>query len=158
MNPTAAFFLVSSLFATTANPELLKVKSVYLLPMTNGLDQYLANQLQASGLYVVVTDPQSADAVFTDNLGPMFEKRMAELYPQHSGQEEEESARQSEADGRFVGVRKGRGMFFLVERKSRQVVWSAYERPKDVTPDNLNRAAKRVADRLKRDLTGKTEK
>ncbi len=152
----AACFLVSTVFGTT-NPELLKVKSVYLMPMTSGLDQYLANQLQTSGVYVVVTDPQSADAVFTDNLGPVFEKRMAELYPPQV-EEEEEVEKKSDADTRFLAARKGRGMFFLVERKSRQVVWSVYERPKDVTPDNLNRAAKRVADRLKRDLTGKPEK
>src|SRR5690242_4609026 len=32
---------------------------------------------------------------------------------------------------------RGRGNFFLVDRQSRSVIWSIYERPKNSTPDEL---------------------
>lgn len=82
MRRTIGLFLLSlSLPLGASNPELKSVKSVYLLPMANGFDQYLANQILQSSLYVVVADPQGADAVLTDSLGPSFERKMAELYP-----------------------------------------------------------------------------
>ena len=56
------------------------VKTVYLLPMSNGLDQYLAQQLTAGAVLQVVTDPQKADAVLTDHLGATFEQSLADLY------------------------------------------------------------------------------
>lgn len=146
-------FFVSALFALPlligANPELLKVKSVYLLPMSNGLDQYLANHLLKNGTYVVVTDPANADAVFTDALGPALERKLAELYP---SEEEEEGNVDDQPKSAF---RRGRGMVFLVERKSRQVVWSAYELPRDSRPQSLDRSARKIADELKKHLTVK---
>ena len=35
---------------------------MYLLPMPNGLDQYLANRLTKVAFFQVVTDPKTADA------------------------------------------------------------------------------------------------
>jgi hypothetical protein len=49
----------------------------------------------------------------------------------------------------------GRGTLFLVDAHSRAVLWSVYERPKRTSPDELDRTAKRVVDRLKKDLAGK---
>jgi len=146
-------FFVTALFALPlligANPELLKVKSVYFLPMSNGLDQYLANHLLKNGTYVVVTDPANADAVFTDSLGPALERKLAELYP---SEEEEEEQKAESPGGNF---RRGRGMVFLVERKSRQVVWSAYQLPRDTRPQSLDRSARKIAEDLKKHLTAK---
>jgi hypothetical protein len=62
-------------------PELIEVKSVYMLPMRFGLDQYLANQLARSGAVRVVIDPAKADAVFTDRLGDALEQRLNAMYP-----------------------------------------------------------------------------
>jgi hypothetical protein len=50
---------------------------------------------------------------------------------------------------------RGRGNFFVVDRKSRVVLWSVYERPKSSTPPDLTKAAERVVKRLKDDLTPK---
>ena len=47
---------------------------------------------------------------------------------------------------------RGRGNFFLVDRQSRTVIWSIYERPKNSTPDELTKAATKVVQRLKKDL------
>jgi hypothetical protein len=50
---------------------------------------------------------------------------------------------------------RGKGTLFLVDAHSRAVLWSVYERPKRYTPDQLDRTAKRVVNRLKQDLAGK---
>ena len=49
------------------------IKTVYLLPMTNGFDQYLAIRLTTGVVLQVVTDPEKADAILTDRIGtPQF--------------------------------------------------------------------------------------
>ncbi|MBL8233464.1 MAG: hypothetical protein JNL98_33515 [Bryobacterales bacterium] len=144
--------VATGLFA--ANPELVKVKSVYLLPMSNGMDQYLANRLQDSSLYVVTTDPQAADAIFTDTLGPAFERKFTELYP--VPQEEDEEEPEPKEPERLSSFRKGRGMIFLVERRTKQVVWSTYELPKNISSSSLDRAAQRITERLRKSLDPKT--
>lgn len=50
---------------------------------------------------------------------------------------------------------RGKGTLFLVDAHSRTVLWSVYERPKRSTPDQLDRTAKRIVNRLKQDLAGK---
>lgn len=150
MRLIVSLLALCSLFA--ANPQLANVKSVYLLPMANGMDQYLANHLRAAGNYVVVTDPQAADAVFTDSVGPVFERKLAELYPPKEVEEDEEKAEKEQFP--VSTFRRGRGVVFLVERKSRQVVWSTYEKPRDVRADSVNQAAQRIAQRLNKELTG----
>ncbi len=50
--------------------------------------------------------------------------------------------------------RADRGTVFLVDIKSRRVIWSVYERPKDFTPKQLDRAAARIVNRLKKDISG----
>ncbi len=74
------FCLLGTAFAAR-NPQLESVHTVYLLPMGNSLDQYLATRLTQTGMFQVVTDPQKADAVFTDKIGQGFEDKMTELYP-----------------------------------------------------------------------------
>ena len=56
------------------NPALPEVKRVY---STNEqwLDQYLANRL-TKGRFEVVTDPDKADAVFTDRIGNRFRRKV----------------------------------------------------------------------------------
>src|SRR5580692_790403 len=56
------------------------VKTVYLMPMSGGLDQYLATRLTNVGVIQVVTDPQKADAIFTDRIGAGFEQSLQNMY------------------------------------------------------------------------------
>src|SRR5882724_1558612 len=63
------------------NPDVQTVKTIYLLPMSGSLDQYLVNWLTRDGRFQVVTDPADADAIMTDRVGEAFEARMAALYP-----------------------------------------------------------------------------
>jgi len=67
--------------AVNSGQDLAQVQSVYILPMANGVDQYLASNLTRAGVFRVVTDPTAADAIFTENVGPGFEAKMKELYP-----------------------------------------------------------------------------
>jgi len=50
---------------------------------------------------------------------------------------------------------RGKGNFFVVDRNSRIVLWSVYERPKNSTPGELTKTAGRVVKHLKDDLTEK---
>lgn len=76
--------LLSSFFALALNAgaQLANVRTVYVFPMTGGLDQYLANRITNAGLFQVVMDPKKADALFTDRLGEGLESRLAGLYPE----------------------------------------------------------------------------
>lgn len=140
------------------------VRNVYLLPMPNGLEQFIANQLTARGLMTVVADPNLADALFTDTVGKTFEKRYLELYPppappkQEDEEEEQPRAKQGSSSAvmdvkdakqeRTGSFGRGKGTIFLIDRKTKTVLWSAYVRPKSSLPRELDRAAKTIADRI----------
>ncbi|WP_321474017.1 hypothetical protein [uncultured Paludibaculum sp.] len=146
--------------------ELLQIRHVYLLPMSYSFDQFLANHLTRSGLYQVVTDPAKADAIFTDRLGRSFESKLEELYPSPKHEEEvmaDPPPQPDDADDpqrresvkipiapqeRLGGGGRGKGTYFLVNRSTRNVVWSTYERSRTSRADDLNDTAKDVVARL----------
>lgn len=155
--------------AKAPKPDLVRIKTVYLLPMGNGLDQYIANRLTRQGPYQVVTDPALADAVFTDKLGRDFETRIKELYPpppppaaekdekksddktskRGTSLTAEEKAYIQEQPVRVSSWNRAKGNFFLVDRESKRVVWSYYGRPWTTQTDDLHRLADKVVDKLK---------
>jgi len=171
-----------SLFAA-ANPQLKQVTAVYILAMGNGEDQFLANQLTSSGLFQVVTDPKKADAILTDRVGEPFEKKLDELYPPPLPPPPPEAAKKDDdvkkddakdtkptddtkrhavdltGGGRVTtsSFNRGKGNFFLVDRKSRTVRWSVYEPAKDTTPASLTKVASKVVKRLQADLADKRQ-
>src|SRR5215475_11536774 len=61
--------------------ELSEVRNVYVLRMSKGLDQYLANHLTNGHVFQVVTDPKLADAILTDQIGEGFQAKLDELFP-----------------------------------------------------------------------------
>jgi len=132
--------------------DLPAVESVYLLPMSNGLDQHLANRLAASGVFRVVADPKQAQAIFTERLGEAFEERLKTLL----APAEPKPAAQGKADEtavpRVSSFGKGKGTIFLIDAGTRAVLWSTYEKPRNSSPQEQNRAAQRIVDRLKADL------
>ena len=174
--------------------ELASVQSVYLLPMSSGMDQYLANRLATANVFRVVTDAKRADAILTDQLGAGFERRMDDLFPPQSAaaaaaaaaaevpppagakeQPEDPKAAAAKARERADQRReaeeveklkrmglpptssfsRGRGNIFLVDVKTRQVLWSLYARPKKIMPDDLDRTSATIVERLKKDVSGK---
>jgi hypothetical protein len=125
-------------------------KSVYLLPMSNGLDQYLANRLTASGLFQVIVDPKKAEAIFTDKLGEAFEDRLNTLFPPAQTKKEESGkAKEPDQPLRSSSFGRAKGTLFLVDTATRSVLWSIYEPPKNTTPGELDRIAQRIVEQLK---------
>ncbi len=135
------------------------VKNVYVLPMSNGLDQYLAAQLTSGSVLQVVTDPHKADAVLTDHLGQSFEETLADLYgnkpaPSDKAADKTEDTGATYARSGMQGQR-GRGNVFLVNRKTHDVLWSFYESPGDKTPNGMRRTASKISAKLAQSIKGK---
>ncbi|HUQ92272.1 MAG TPA: hypothetical protein VM120_11375 [Bryobacteraceae bacterium] len=162
MKLAAILLSVIALSAEAPSPELLQVKRIYLLSMGSGLDQFLASRITRDRRFEVVTDPQLADALLTDRVGEPFERRFDELYPPPPKEEAAEDTDKDDAKDKSPGLieqklirsssfGKGRGNVFLVDRKTRKVIWAYYKRPKDTTPDNLDRLADKIADRLRKE-------
>ncbi|MCU1236761.1 MAG: hypothetical protein JWP63_4728 [Candidatus Solibacter sp.] len=165
-------FLFSCSAALACAADLSSVHNVYLLKMTKGLDQYLANRLTGDHVFQVVTDPKLADAVFTDQIGEGFQMKLEELFPTPESDkptlkpkpksEDEETSPlltdtvnklQNPASNSSFG--RARGTVFLVDAKTRQVVWSIFEPAKDASSQSLDRTAKDIVSRVKQDLKKK---
>jgi len=165
-------FLLFSVLAGAAEIGGSSVRTIYILPMGHGLDQYVANRLTREHVLDVVADAARADAILTDTLGKPLEFELEKLHPTPKPQEQDaDSDSDSEdSDSRPTSRTKktfttseapistfarGKGTLFLVDAHSRAVLWSVYERPAKSTPDELDHTARRVVDRLKRDLAPK---
>jgi hypothetical protein len=158
--------------------DLVEVKNVYVLKMAKGMDQYLANRITNEHLFQIVTDPKLADTILTEAIGEGFEAKLKELYPPPAETEEpeeqpekpEKSAKGvddtvntmaliSETSNKLVPLTtswgRGKGTLFLVNAKTKEVVWSTYEVPKDGTSRELDRTANDIVSRLKRELKKK---
>ncbi len=127
-----------------------QVRSVYLLPMAGGLDQYLANRIAAAGLYQVVTDPKRAEAVFTDRLGAGFEEQLKTLLPPPAEKKESGEIKDAGRVGPPSTFGRGKGTLFLVDVATRAVLWSIYEPPRNTTASELDRTAQRIVERLQK--------
>jgi hypothetical protein len=164
-------------------------RTVYLMPMGHGLDQFVANRLTRIHVLQVVTDPSKADVIITDQVGQGFEDRLRDLLPPPPAPPSDDAAKQAakakpEAEAKekgdtppgsglmsmlgdtvnkaqaqgYMGVSgRGRGTIFLVDVKSHQVLWSAFEKPGGSSPRDLDHTAERIVKRLKEDLNPKTK-
>ncbi len=172
MLPKWFLALIVPMFLLADRAGLTQVQTVYLMPMGYGLDQYLANRLTSESVFNVVTDPKRADAVLTDQLGGGFERRFDELFrrpepvAEHAPPPPEKKGKEMDAEAiaqlkltsgqpPISSFSRGKGNIFLVDIKTRQVLWSLYERPKKILPDELDRTSGRIVLRLKKDLAGK---
>ncbi len=171
-----ALALLAASVPAAVNQQLKQVTTVYILGMSGGMDQYLADRLTRMGVLQVVTDPQKADAIITDRLGEPFEAKLKDLYPPPAPAKDEKAGKDTKlvvvdkttkddkdkiedtpGASRVGSFNVGRGNIFIVDRKSRNVIWSTYERPKDTTPGELSKTAERVVKRLKDDLSDKKQ-
>jgi hypothetical protein len=82
---------------TGSSRSLSEVKTIYVLPMSSGMDQYLASRLTRGHILLVVADPGKADAILTDHLGAAFEARVKELYPELKPAAETPGAKEGKA-------------------------------------------------------------
>lgn len=138
----AAFIALSMLGQSTPH-------TVYLLPMSGGLDQYLAQRLTSEHVMKVVADPKIADLVLTDRLGEGFEQKMAEIRPVAASKDEKKDQADDARTHAPFRSSKAKGTVFLVDAKSLQVLWSDYEKvPGSSSNDVLSREAGRIARKL----------
>lgn len=168
--------LFFAMAAVAAPQELAEVRNVYILPMANGVDQYLAGRITRMGLFRVVTDPKVADAIFTENVGPGFADKWEELYappkPPEAPVAKKDAAREQPAPPVFGDIRsaneprevfrpktsawgRGKGNIFLVGRQSRVVIWAAFDKPRDNRPKSLDEMASHVVRKLAAELKSK---
>jgi hypothetical protein len=139
--------LLLVVFAAIASPQYAGPRTVYILPMAAGLDQYIAQWLTRDHTMQVVADPKAAEVVMTDRLGDAFEQKLAQIHPAEKKSDSSDQPGTS-APNAFRSSR-GRGTIFIVDAKSRQVLWSAHEKPPKSNSDaDLNRTAERIAKQL----------
>ncbi len=138
------FFLLLVLTAGLLPAAAIQeIRTVYIFPMRNGLDQYLASELTQQHVLQVVADPKSADAVLTDRMGQAFEQNFNERVLGEKLKNSDEHARSTFG---------GKGALFLVQ-KNKQVIWSTVEAPKDASRKQMERAARRSVAKLKKERT-----
>ena len=154
--------------------DLFTAKTVYVLSMSRGMDQYLANRLTNGHVFQVVTDPKKADVFLTDHIGEAFQLEMDAIFPPpappappKSKDKDKDSEAQSANSMFSPAVNKldnpallsnfgrNKGNIFLVDAKSREVLWSVYAPPKSADSHDLDRTANDIVSRLKKDLTVK---
>ena len=123
-----------------------RFQTVYILPMTNSLDQHLASRLTSGRVLWVVLDPKSADAVLTDNVDDTFWDWLAKTYPGTAA-----GSGNSPAPNRTPSAAppKQRGTIFLIDPRRRLVLWSIYDLPKNSSPAELDHSASRITNQLK---------
>jgi len=170
-----SFLLIACSGMVLFGAELEGVHSVYLLPMSKGLDQYLANRLTNEHLFQVVTDPKRADAIFTDKIGESFEGKLTDILPSPEpvakpsapppAEESEDQPKgrtlPTETVNKLANLAntgsfgRAKGTVFLVDPKTHQVLWSAYQPSKDSSNTEMDRTASDIVSRLKRALKPK---
>jgi hypothetical protein len=166
--------------------ELENVRSVYVMPMSRGLDQYLAARIAHDHIFQIVTDPKLADAVLTERVGEALQVQLENISPTPKPPEPEkpaepepvaktekgpkrpknlepvptsplfgETVNKLESPAQSSSFGRGKGNIFLVDIKSRQVVWSTFDPPRGTELRDLDRTAIDIVSRLKKDLTPK---
>jgi hypothetical protein len=141
--PTFVFVLAAAT-AMTIFGQTAGVRKVYILAMSGGFDQFLAEQLTREHVMQVVADPKTADVVLTDRLGEPFEKTLAKIHPRD---EDDDDAAETHPGFRSSTAA---GTIFLVDLKSRHVLWSDFEKPgRSSSQGALNRKAARIAKNLR---------
>jgi hypothetical protein len=123
--------------------DLSRVRTVYIVSMTAGLDQFLANRLTNSGSIWIVLDPTKADAILADRLDETFWSWLNARFPATS--------KTSVADGDLRAKNlspKMPGTVFLVDPRTRLVLWSSFDQPRTTSPDELDHVADRITKRL----------
>jgi len=178
-------FLAACTGALLSAADLEGVHNVYVMPMARGLDQYLVSRLTSDHVFQIVTDPKLADAVLTDRFGDTLQSQLENIFPTPKppappapAEDPDKAAKTEKAskhdkdggatpsnpmfqdtvnklDAPSSSFGRGKGNIFLVDAKSRQVVWSTFDPPKGGAARDLDHTASEIVNRLKKDLNPK---
>ena len=121
-----------------------RFRTVYIVPMTNSLNEHLASRLTSSRVLWVVLEPSNADSVLTEAVDEGFWSWLDRTYPAPAG-----GNRGTANGGAYSPSVKNAGTVFLVDPRNRVVLWSMYCLPKNSTPAELDRTASRITSQLK---------
>ncbi len=157
-------------------------RTVYVLSMSRGLDQYLANRLTNEHVLQVVTDPKLADVILTEQVGEGFQAKLETISPTPKPEKPAEPEKPPEPAkdakageqtpppnpffsepvngaapviGTMSSFARNKGTIFLVDAKSREVLWSTYSPSRGIASKELDRTASEIVARLKKDLKKK---
>jgi len=164
--------LVCLLCLASALPaaELAGGSTVYIFPMSHGMDQYLANRLTNDHVLRVVTDPKLAEVFFSDRIGQAFQAQVDAAIPKPAPAKETakpesrsnlpfgDPVNKVENPALNSAFGHSKGNVFLVDAKTHQVIWSTFDLPKDDTSRQLDRTASEIVNRIKKDLYPEKEK
>jgi hypothetical protein len=126
--------------------------------MTYSLDQFLAIRLTKGGVLQVVTDPSLADAILSEHIGSGLDEQMKSLFGEKKNAAGDSDKDKAPFSGPMAGGTRSKGAVFLVDRKTRNVIWSDYVRPRTSQPDELNHVADKIAGQLEKDKKVKKDK
>ena len=156
MKIPSTVLIIALLCSTLSGGEFhlqLKTRTVYIVPMANGLDRHLASRLTSSSVVWVVLDPEKADAVLTDRVDEGFWTWSNVRYK--TAGKPSNLALNDEDRSRYERPRGYRGTVFLVDPRNGVVLWSIYAPTPDTSSNALDQAAVRVAISLKKSLNVK---
>jgi hypothetical protein len=130
-----------------------RFKTVYVVSMSNSMDEYLSGRLTSNRVLWVVHQPSSADTVLTDTLNDSFWAWLERSYGPPG------NTPVDAADKGFnrssSGLNSRAGTIFLVDPRRKVVLWSTYALAKNSSPDELDRTAARIATQLKSAFSAK---
>lgn len=179
MNAMKRFLLLFGCSAALAcAADLANAHTVYVLPMSRGLDQFLANRLTNGHLLQVVTDPKLADVIFTDRIGDAFLAQLETISPSPEPDPEPVAKPADKASDKASdkaperpvnpmlaptvnklsnpalasNFGRNKGTLFLVDAKTREVIWSTYDPPKGYGNKEMDHTAGDIVSRLKKDM------
>ncbi len=160
--------------STLGAADLSSVGPVYFWPMQSALDQYIAERATAEGLFTVTVDPAAAKSVMTDRVDSKFFEGMQEVFVEEKPADatvdataETEAKPEPTMKGPIGGsVETGlelkraanrpqgtpKGTVFLVDVKSRQVLWSTYLGDFQRRPEKLHKEATQVVERIRKSM------
>jgi hypothetical protein len=102
-----------------------------------------------------VTDPKQADAIFTDRIGANLNETLADLYDEKPKVTDKNDPTADLPRVTPQPIVRGRGNIFLIDRKTRAVLWGDFEKPRGVTPDDVRRVANQIAGKIEKSLKAK---
>jgi len=134
--------------AANSQPRLSpRFQTVYILSMSDSLDQHLASRLTSNHVLWVVLQAPSADAVLTDSLDEHFWSWLDQTYPAPAGSASYSPSATNRSD--HPANLRHRGTIFMVDPRKRVVLWSTYELPRNSSSTEMDRSAARITNQLK---------
>jgi hypothetical protein len=141
--------VLGALFAAVVATPYAGPKTVYILPMAGGLDQFVAQCLTKDHVMQVVADPKAAEVIMTDRLGQAFELEMKQIRTDAAKDDKDDKKTSDTTPPHVFHSSRALGTIFLVDAKSRQVLWSDYQKPPRSNSDrDLNRTAEEIAKKI----------